>query len=72
MRLPLGSGAVESAVLLVVNLRLKGSSVLWTEEHAEGILHLRSHAKSGRWDELEDAVLTNTGWRPTSRIVRAA
>ena len=71
-KLPIGSGAVESAVRRVVNLRLKGSSVFWTEEHAEGILHLRAHAKSGRWGELERAVLANTGWRPTSRIVRAA
>ena len=39
--LPIGSGAVESAVRRVVNLRMKSASVLWTEEHAEGILHLR-------------------------------
>ena len=65
--LPIGSGAVESSVRRVINLRLKGASITWTEEHAEGILHLRAHAKSGRWDELEDTVLTNTGWRPTAR-----
>ena len=69
---PIGSGAVESAVRRVVNLRMKGTSVFWTEEHAEGILHLRAHAKSGRWDELEAAVHSQTRWRPTSRIVRAA
>jgi len=33
---PLGSGAVESAVRRVVNLRMKGASIVWTEEHAEG------------------------------------
>ena len=42
-----------------------------TEDHAEGILHLRAHTKSGRWDELERTVLRNTRWRPSSRIVRA-
>ena len=65
--LPNGSGAVESAVRRVVNLRLKGASICWTEKNAEGVLHLRAHAKSGRWDELEDAVLSTTGWRPTCR-----
>jgi len=65
--LPNGSGAVESAVRRVVNLRLKGASIYWTEENAEGLLHLRAHAKSGRWDELEAAVLTTTGWRPKCR-----
>ena len=70
-RLPLGSGAVESAVRRVVNLRLKGASIVWTEGHAEGMLHLRAHAKSGRWDELEQTVLANCRWQPTSRITRA-
>lgn len=69
--LPLGSGAVESAVRRVVNLRLKGASIVWTEEHAEGMLHLRAHAKSGRWDELERTVLATCRWQPTSRITRA-
>ncbi len=36
----------------------------------EGVLHLRAHAKSGRWNELEASELTITGWRPTSRIRR--
>ena len=67
---PVGSGAVESAVRRVVNLRMKGASITWTEEHAEGILHLRSHAKSERWSELEDAVLDITGWRPSARNPR--
>ena len=70
--LPIGSGAVESSVRRVINLRLKGASITWTEEHAEGVLHLRAHAKSGRWSELEDVVLSNTGWRPTARQSRKA
>jgi len=70
--LPIGSGAVESSVRRVVNLRLKGSSTFWTEEHAEGVLHLRAQAKSGRWRELEETVLAVTGWRPTARLRRAS
>lgn len=67
---PRGSGAVESAVRRVVNLRMKGASITWLEEHAEGMLMLRAHAKSGRWDELERTVLAKTGWTPTYRLVR--
>jgi hypothetical protein len=70
--LAIGSGAVESAVRRVIYLRLKGASVAWLVEHAEGMLHLRAHAKSGRWTDLEDAVLENTGWRPTARQPRHA
>ena len=69
---PIGSGAVESSVRRVINLRMKGASIFWEVEHAEGILHLRAHAKSGRWPELEHAVLTHTRWRPTARSVRRA
>ena len=65
--LPNGSGAVESAVRGVVNLRMKGASIAWTQENAGGLLHLRAHVKSGRWNELEAAVLFKTGWRPTCR-----
>ena len=68
--LPNGSGAVESAVRRVINLRMKGASIVWTEEHAEGVLHLRAHAKSGRWSELEASVLANTQWRPITRQPR--
>jgi len=70
--LAIGSGAVESSVRRVINLRLKGASVAWLEEHAEGMLHLRAHAKSGRWSDLEDAVLQTTGWRPSARQPRHA
>jgi hypothetical protein len=69
---PIGSGAVESSVRRVINLRMKGASIVWTEEHAEGVLHLRAHAKSGRWAELETAVLRHTRWRPTARGARRA
>jgi hypothetical protein len=70
--LPIGSGAVESSVRRVINLRLKGASIAWTEKHAEGVLHLRANAKSGRWRDLELIVLHNSGWRPTSRLRRSA
>jgi len=52
--LPIGSGAMESAVRRVVNLRLKGASIYWLKETAEAMLLLRSFYKSGRWDMLKN------------------
>jgi len=53
---PLGSGAIESAVRRVVNLRLKGNGIMWYEENAEGMLALRAAALTGRWQETLDHV----------------
>ena len=50
MRLPIGSGSVESAIRRVINLRLKGAGMFWLKENAEGFLHLRCQTKSGNWD----------------------
>ena len=51
--LPIGSGAMESAIRRVVNLRLKGASIYWLEDTAEAMLLLRSFYKSGRWEMLK-------------------
>jgi hypothetical protein len=48
---PLGSGAIESAIRRVINLRLKGNSISWYEENAEGMLMLRCLVLSNRWDD---------------------
>jgi hypothetical protein len=50
-KLPIGSGAIESAVRRVVNLRLKGNGILWLEENAEAMLVLRAAALTERWEE---------------------
>ena len=55
---PLGSGAMESAIRRVVNLRLKGAAIFWRGENAERMLHLRCYLKAGRWDEIMHRVLT--------------
>lgn len=52
-KLPIGSGAIESAVRRVVNLRLKGASIFWCRQSAEAILLLRSYYKAGRWNMLK-------------------
>jgi DNA polymerase-3 subunit epsilon len=55
--LPIGSGVIESAVRRIVNLRLKGTSMFWHPENAEGILYLRCQIKSGRWHSFFKSVL---------------
>jgi hypothetical protein len=48
-KLPVGSGAIESAIRRVINLRMKGNSMYWKEENAEGMLMLRGLVLSRRW-----------------------
>lgn len=43
-KLPVGSGAIESAIRRVINLRMKGNSIFWNEENAEGMLERFAHA----------------------------
>lgn len=57
---PCGSGAIESAMRRVVNLRLKGPGLFWKEENAERMLHLRSYQKAGRWEEMFLRVLNQS------------
>jgi hypothetical protein len=52
--LPIGSGAVESAIRRVINLRVKGPGLFWEAENAEAMVVLRAAALSGRWQELMD------------------
>jgi hypothetical protein len=57
--LPLGSGAIESAIRRVINLRLKGNSIFWYEENAEAMLVLRGLVLSGRWNEVFPKITTS-------------
>jgi hypothetical protein len=58
LKFPIGSGAIESAIRRVVNLRLKGPSIYWHKTSAEAVLLLRSYYKAGRWNHLERQALT--------------
>ena len=68
---PLGSGAIESTIRRVINLRLKGNSIYWTEENAEAVFQLRAAVVSGRWEEIvghtREAMAKDrrTGWHWT-------
>ncbi len=54
LKLPIGSGSVESAIRRVVNLRLKGPCIFWCRDNAEAILLLRCYWKAGRWNQLKN------------------
>jgi hypothetical protein len=66
---PIGSGAIESTIRRVINLRLKGNGIYWTEENAEAVFQLRAAVLSGRWEEIlahtRDAMARDrrTEWR---------
>ena len=49
--LPLGSGAIESSIRRVINLRLKGNGIFWRETNAESMLQLRGLVMCDRWDD---------------------
>ena len=67
-RLPIGSGAIESAIRRVVNMRLKGNGTFWRIENAEAMLMLRSYLKSGRFDDLVDWTNTSAApWQGTAQ-----
>src|SRR6516165_8322653 len=51
-----GSGAIESAIRRVINLRLKGPGLLWEEEQAEGMLALRAAVLTERWQQTLEHV----------------
>jgi len=64
---PTGSGAIESAVRRVVNMRMKSNATFWKEVNAEGMLLMRSYLKAGRFEEmLRSSVSQTASWWPQS------
>ena len=49
MKLPIGSGTVESACKNVIGGRLKGGGMTWSPSGADGMLQIRSSVESGRY-----------------------
>lgn len=63
--IPTGSGAIESAVRRVINMRLKSNGMFWLEVNVEGMLLLRSYLKAGYFDSLVDwSAATAAPWWP--------
>lgn len=48
--LPCGSGAIESSIRRVINLRLKSNAMFWKSAHAESMLQVRSQVVPEQWD----------------------
>ena len=48
--IPCGSGAIESGIRRVLNLRLKSNAMFWTQDHAESILQVRCQVIPDQWD----------------------
>lgn len=57
-KMPIGSGAIESLIRQVVNLRLKGNGKFWLRDNAEAILHARCQWAAGTWSTFCDSILT--------------
>lgn len=56
--IPIGSGAIESAVRRIINMRMKSNGMFWLEVNAEGMLLLRSYLKADHFDALVDWSIT--------------
>jgi len=48
---PIGSGAIESSIRRVINLRLKSNGMFWLAENAERLLQIRCYYVSKRLDD---------------------
>ena len=54
---PKGSGAVESAIRRVINLRIKSPSTFWLPKNAEAMIFIRSKVLYGRWEIVNDNII---------------
>lgn len=54
--IPCGSGAIESTIRRVINLRLKSNAMYWLEENAEAMFAIRALLLCDRWEETLDRV----------------
>ena len=67
--IPRGSGAIESAMRRVINLRMKSNAKFWKQQNAEGMILLRSYLKAGRFDDLINwSIAAAAPWCPDNDI----
>ncbi|MGH9915396.1 MAG: hypothetical protein ACRD63_08940, partial [Pyrinomonadaceae bacterium] len=57
-KLPIGSGAVESAARHIVQQRLKQSGMRWSDAGAQSILNLRTLHRNGEFEQYWETVST--------------
>ena len=51
-KMPIGSGAIESAIRRVINLRVKSNATYWLRDNAETMIRVRAWLKAGRSQEF--------------------
>lgn len=64
--LPTGSGAIESAIRRIINLRIKGPGIFWLLPNADRMIFLRSQILSGRWRHVLKSATKS--WRNQMKI----
>ena len=52
MKLPIGSGVIESAIRRVINMRIKAPGSFWKLDFVETVIYLRAQALYGRWNNI--------------------
>lgn len=52
---PIGSGAVESAIRRILNLRIKAPGSFWIPANAEAMIYVRANLLYGRWAKVQEA-----------------
>ena len=52
----------------MINLRLKGNSIYWTEDNAEAVFQLRAAVVSGRWEEIVEHTREGDGEGPPQSL----
>lgn len=75
---PCGSGAIESGIRRVINLRLKSNAMFWTSDHAESILQVRSQVVPDQWDQAmsdlaefrRTEAYTDWAWNPENMSIK--
>jgi hypothetical protein len=70
--IPCGSGAVESCVRRLVNLRMKGNGIFWGEGMAEALLHLRAQFLAGTWRDYMALIFEHEALRWSAAAQAAA
>lgn len=76
--LPVGSGAIESAIRRVINLRIKAPGTFWCEDTAEAVLYMRAQLLANNWQAMFEQILQRARytrqkqykWTPTPMSVK--
>lgn len=71
LNLPIGSGAIESLMRQVVNLRIKSTGKFWLQPHAEVILLCRCQWAAGSWESFcADVLQSKLNPKPLDNLLQ--